>query len=63
MERFEANPVDIVITDVSMGKMTGIALTQRLCARSKTVKVICLSMHNEQEYVESASKRAQLAIY
>ncbi|GAL18707.1 DNA-binding response regulator LuxR family [Vibrio maritimus] len=39
-----------------MNKMTGIALTQSLCSLSSNVKVICLSMHNEREYVDSALK-------
>jgi len=45
---------EVVIMDVSMAGMNGIEATRRLCAEMPDVKVICLSMHAEPTFVESA---------
>ncbi|WP_394126273.1 response regulator [Vibrio hepatarius] len=47
------NP-ELVITDVSMGDMTGIAASAAIQRLNKDVKIICLTMHEEQEYAEGA---------
>jgi two-component system, NarL family, nitrate/nitrite response regulator NarL len=45
---------DLVITDISMPGMTGIAAVARLRRDFKSVKMICLTMHDEPEYAEGA---------
>ncbi|WP_394246984.1 response regulator [Vibrio profundi] len=47
------NP-ELVITDVSMGDMTGIAASAAIQRLNKDIKIICLTMHEEQEYAEGA---------
>ncbi|UJF18352.1 response regulator transcription factor [Vibrio sp. SS-MA-C1-2] len=45
---------DMVITDVNMPGMTGIAAITKLKNRHKQLKTICLTMHDEVEYAEGA---------
>ncbi|CAH0992554.1 Oxygen regulatory protein NreC [Sinobacterium norvegicum] len=45
---------EVIITDVSMGDMTGISACRLIKKYSPGIKVICLSMHDEVEYVEGA---------
>ena len=45
---------ELVITDISMPGMTGIAAIANLKRINKNIKVICLTMHDEQEYAEGA---------
>jgi DNA-binding NarL/FixJ family response regulator len=40
---------DVVLMDVAMPRMNGIQATQRIVAHDPHVKVIGLSMHNEEE--------------
>ncbi|MHA7231090.1 response regulator transcription factor [Vibrio campbellii] len=47
------NP-ELVITDVSMGDMTGIAASAAIQRLNKGIKIICLTMHKDQEYAEGA---------
>lgn len=45
---------DIVIMDLSMSTMNGIEATRRIRDEFAGVKVLCLSMHSEPTFVESA---------
>jgi DNA-binding NarL/FixJ family response regulator len=54
VELVKQHEPDLVITDISMPDMTGIAAIAALKRINKTVKIICLTMHEEQEYAESA---------
>ena len=45
---------DIVIADLSMPNMSGIELTERLNAINLNIKVLILSMFNNEEYIISA---------
>ncbi|UJF18563.1 response regulator transcription factor [Vibrio sp. SS-MA-C1-2] len=45
---------DLVITDINMPGMTGIAAVARLKRDFKELKTICLTMHDEVEYAEGA---------
>ncbi|WP_104402032.1 response regulator [Vibrio penaeicida] len=47
---------DILITDISMEKMTGIEVLETLNKQGVNSKVVILSMHKEEEYVMSAIK-------
>ncbi|AOM79644.1 response regulator [Pedobacter steynii] len=46
--------VDIVITDLNMPEMDGIELTQNIIAMNKDIKVIILTMHDKQTYLDRA---------
>jgi len=54
IELVKQHKPDLVITDVSMGDMTGIAAAAMIQRIDKEVKIICLTMHKEQEYAEGA---------
>ncbi len=45
---------DILVTDISMPKMSGIELTQTLRDSHPNIKVIILSMYDDEEYVIKA---------
>jgi len=54
IELVKQHKPELVITDVSMGDMTGIAAAAMIKRIDKTIKIICLTMHKEQEYAEGA---------
>ena len=54
IELVKQHKPELVITDVSMGDMTGIAAAAMIKRIDKEVKIICLTMHKEQEYAEGA---------
>lgn len=45
---------DLIITDISMPDTTGISAITKIKRINKQAKIICLTMHDEQEYAESA---------
>lgn len=49
-----ATAPDLVLTDVSMKGGSGIVLTRAIRARHPAMRVLVLSMHNNQEYVAQA---------
>jgi DNA-binding NarL/FixJ family response regulator len=44
------NP-DVVVMDLSMGEMDGVAATRELAARGSSIRVLVLTMHAEEEYL------------
>ncbi|SQD79974.1 response regulator [Moritella yayanosii] len=54
VELVKQHQPDLVITDISMPDMTGIAAIATLKRINKHLKIICLTMHDEQEYAEGA---------
>jgi len=54
IELVKQHKPELVITDVSMGDMTGIAAAAMIKRIDKKIKIICLTMHKEQEYAEGA---------
>lgn len=47
---------DIVVLDISMPKMNGLEVTQRLAREAPRTRVIALTMHSSEEYVYSLLK-------
>ena len=47
---------DIVVLDISMPKLNGLEVTQRLLREAPRAKVIALTMHSSEEYVYSLLK-------
>lgn len=45
---------DVVVMDLSMGTMDGIAATREIVARQLPTRVLILTMHSEEEYLLSA---------
>jgi DNA-binding NarL/FixJ family response regulator len=50
----ETQPVDIVLMDVAMSGLNGLAATERIAREHPRVRVIMLSMHANEEYVWQA---------
>jgi len=50
------NKIDLLITDLSMPKMNGIDMIKQIKSFHKDIKVICISGHNEQEYLKEAKE-------
>ena len=48
------NPVDVVITDIKMPKMSGIELSEQIYRMNRQTKVIIVSGYSEFEYAKSA---------
>lgn len=46
--------IDLVITDISMGAMTGIGLCEKVKIFDNSIKVLILSMYNQIEYAKRA---------
>lgn len=51
LEYIESNPVDILLTDIRMPEMDGIALLETLAARDSKILAIVISAYNDQDYV------------
>lgn len=54
IEKFRKNPVDIVVTDINMPKVTGLEFLKRLKSINDDVKFIVLSGYDEFAYAKSA---------
>lgn len=50
----ETHPIDIVLTDILMPKMTGLELIERIHQADKRIKCIILSGYSEFEYAKQA---------
>lgn len=53
-ELFVQNPIDIVISDIRMPKMDGLAMTQKIKKRSPQTPVLLLTAFNDNEYLMKA---------
>jgi DNA-binding NarL/FixJ family response regulator len=54
LDFIRCNKPDILITDLSMPNMSGIGLTEKLLKLYPDIKVLILSMFNNEEYIVSA---------
>lgn len=54
LERAEETIPDIVIVDISMPRLNGLEATRRLKSKESPVKVILLSMYDDEEYIRRA---------
>ncbi|MCR2807166.1 response regulator transcription factor [Paenibacillus soyae] len=56
LEQLEEEPVDILITDIKMPVLDGLALTKQALAKHPRMKVVLVSSHNDFEYVREGLK-------
>lgn len=56
LERVDLLAPDVVVMDVSMPLMDGIAATQRITNRIQPPKVLIISHHDEEEYIRDCMK-------
>src|ERR1041384_4858014 len=47
-----SNPVDIVLADIQMPGVDGIDLLKRITSRFPAIKVVMISMHRSEEFVQ-----------
>jgi len=48
--------IDIIITDLSMPKMNGIDMIKKIKEFNQDIKIICVSGHNENDFIEKAKQ-------
>jgi len=53
VESFKKHTYDVVMTDINMPKMNGFEATKAAILRRPDLKIIALSMHDDEEYIES----------
>ena len=53
IEQFKQNKPDIIITDISMPHLDGIAMLKVIKKIDQNVKIIFLSGHNEQDQIDA----------
>ncbi len=51
LDKLAENPVDVVIADVNMPEMSGIELTRAIAAKYPQIRVLVLTMYNDQEII------------
>jgi DNA-binding NarL/FixJ family response regulator len=56
VEKTLANEVDLAILDVSMPRLTGLQATAELCRRRRGLRVLILSVHDNEQYFFEALK-------
>lgn len=54
VEQARATPVDLAVLDVSMPRMTGLQATRELLRHQPDLKVLILSMHDNEQYLLEA---------
>jgi len=54
---------DVVVTDISMPGLNGIETTRQLRARHSALKIIILSMHEDQAYVTEALQAGAMVMW
>ena len=52
----EDNRIDIILTDIRMPNMDGLALMEKLQTRSETMKIVILSVYGQFDYARQALK-------
>ncbi len=54
MKFLEKSSAQLIVLDISMPRMSGIEATRRIKQRHPDVKVLILTIHDNEEYVEQA---------
>ena len=56
VEKYNANKIDMVISDINMPKMDGLLMCEKIREQDKDVHLILLTAYNELEYYERSIK-------
>ena len=56
LEKYDEEPVDIIITDINMPVINGLELIKRIKEKNKKVKFIVLSGYDDFSYAKTAMK-------
>lgn len=54
MKEYDRLQPDVVILDISMGRMSGIEVARRLRDTGREAKIVFLTVHEDQEFVSAA---------
>ena len=49
-EKFQHNKIDVVLTDINMSKMNGLAMCEKIRAKNEMIPLVVLSAHNEENF-------------
>lgn len=60
LDLISQNDLDLIITDISMPKMSGLELTKEIRKKHPHVNVLILSTHNEEKYILSSFEAGAL---
>lgn len=53
IEQFKKHPIDLIIMDISMPKMNGIEATQKIMELDADIKILALTMMDEEEHIRN----------
>lgn len=53
-------PIDVILLDINLPEMNGIEVTKKISKDFKDVKILALSMHNEESFVTEILKHGAL---
>lgn len=56
LDKYDASKIDLIITDIIMPEMDGIAMTVELLKKNPEVKIIALTMLNENHHIKQMLK-------
>lgn len=56
----EKNQIDVILLDVNLPGMTGIEVTERLQKEKPKIRILALSMYNEESFVSEILKKGAL---
>lgn len=56
LKKFHENKIDLILTDINMPNMNGIQMVCEIQKSNANVIALLLSAHNEQYYLDEASK-------
>ncbi len=54
LEKFQENSIDLVISDISMPKMNGLEMLEKIQEINQDIRIILLSAHNDIDYFKRA---------
>ncbi len=55
LEKFKAIEPDLVVTDISMPKLSGLELSREIKTHKPDTKIVIYTAHTESEYVQKAN--------
>jgi DNA-binding NarL/FixJ family response regulator len=59
-EILQSNAVDVVLLDINLGKDSGLDLCKYISENYKTVKILCVSMYNDESFITKMIKNGAL---
>ncbi len=54
LDKFKDNKIDLILTDISMPKLSGLEMTKKIRETNKDVPILVISAYNESKYLDSS---------